>query len=448
MSDETPAEGADTPAEDDADDQAEGSVELSVEEFEGRLADAEDALADAETEADLDDVEADLDDVAQKLEAASLPDADDEEEEDPADALDAELSELRDDLDSQRGPYAEDVADEIESVQSTVESTRWTENGAQSFREAVAAFLDETAEALGAEGDEAFETPDESTADESTADTAQLAAVLDDVTTAVTDAGLHADDDAATIQTLLDATDTLDSAVEDAEEWDDLETHEQLEAEGFYDVLGHYKDFPLEWAALKQWEERGNVEMVLLALDSLQSDFMQRHCMEAITRMNDEGAFDEMHSLAQRRDEDAVRALGKMAAEDAVDTLVDFVDEDSNPQLQTVVFKALGEIGHSDAVQPLANKLVADNDDVRPIAARALGMIGDTRAVDPLADTLADDEVDTVRAAAAWALRQIGTERALEAATAAVDDDAYIVQVEGERAADALDAGEEAAATA
>jgi HEAT repeat protein len=84
-----------------------------------------------------------------------------------------------------------------------------------------------------------------------------------------------------------------------------------------------------------------------------------------------------------------------------------------------------------------------DNDQVRPYAARALGLIGDTRAIDPLSDALESDDSDAVRAAAAWALRQIGTEPALEAAADHVDDRAYVVQYEAQQAADRLDEGRE-----
>jgi HEAT repeat protein len=151
-----------------------------------------------------------------------------------------------------------------------------------------------------------------------------------------------------------------------------------------------------------------------------------------------------MHQKAQRRDKPAIKALGKMAAEDAVETLVEYVDTDSDPGLQKVTFKALGEIGSEEATQPLANKLEMDNDNVRPHAARALGLLGDTRAIGPLSDALADDESANVRSAAAWALRQIGTEEALEAAADYVDDRSYLVQHEAELAAEALEVGREA----
>ncbi|WP_251343868.1 HEAT repeat domain-containing protein [Haloplanus halophilus] len=397
-------------------------TDLPAETLDSRLDAAAEDLDAAETEADLDDVEETLDGIAEDLDAADLPtpDEDEEDAEDPREELDARLDDLRDELAAARGPYASDVVDDVEAARDTLTDTEWTEDGEDEAAAAVAAFVDEVATILDADlsGDDAE--------------------ALDAAAEAVADADLDADADAETIDDLLSATDDLAAGLDDAEEWDDLETHEQLRAQGFYDVLGHYKDFPPEWAALKEWEQRGNVEMVLLALDSFQSEFMERHCLEAITRMNDEAAFDAMHGRAGKRDKPGIKALGKMGAEDAVDTLLEYVDADSDPGLQKVTFKALGEIGSEAATGPLANKLAAENEQVRPYAARALGLIGDTRAVDPLADTLADDENDEVRAAAAWALRQIGTERALSAAADYADDRAYLVQHEASQAADAL----------
>ncbi|QZX99500.1 HEAT repeat domain-containing protein [Halobaculum rubrum] len=435
MSDDDPAEESGDP--EDAE-ETELVPEVSAEDLDARLDETAEALEAAETEADLDDVEADLDDIEADLERADLPepDGDDEDADDPREELESRLSDRRDDLADQRGPYASDVVDDIESARATIADTRWTESGEDDLPGVVDEFLDAVNETLDAELDRAGDDGTESAAE-----------ALDDAVAAVEDADLDADEDAETIAALLEATDALETGVDDAEEWDDLQTHEQLQAQGFYDVLGHYKDFPPELSALKEHEQRGNVEMVLLALDSLESEFMEEHCLETLTRMNDQGAFEAMHQRAQKRDKPAIRALGKMAAEDAVETLVEYVDADSDPTLQKVTFKALGEIGHEDAVGPLANKLVMEDDEVRPYAARALGLIGDARAVNPLADVAADDDSDTVRAAALWALRQIGTEAALEAAAEFDDDRAFIVQTEAEKARDALDAtGEEVAA--
>ena len=153
-----------------------------------------------------------------------------------------------------------------------------------------------------------------------------------------------------------------------------------------------------------------------------------------------DAAIDEMLQLANKRDKNAIKILGKMGATEAVETLVEYADADSDPELQKVTFRALGEIGDKEAVQPLANKLLMDNDNVRPQAARALGLLGDTRAIRPLSEALKADEESNVRAQAAWALRQIGTKRALEAVVDHGSDDTFIVQTEIDKARRGLDA--------
>ncbi|SFG01941.1 HEAT repeat-containing protein [Halopelagius inordinatus] len=432
--DETPAEES-SGAED-----TDESVAITPDSLDTRLSETREELDAAETESDLDAVEARLDDIETDLEAA-LPesdedDEDDEDAENPREELESTLSELRDELEAKRGPYASDVVDDIESAQSKISDTRWTDRGEGEIVEVVESFAADVTEILDASV--SVDGTDES----------DLTSALDEAIAAVEAAALDADDDEETIASLLDATDDLESGLEDAQEWDDLETNEQLQAQGFYDVLGHYKDFPPEWAALKEWEKRGRVDMILLANDSLQSDFMERHCMEALIRLGDPEAFDEMHQLAQRRDKRAIKALGKMGegAQEAVETLVEYVDADSDPQLQKVTLKALGEIGSPDATQAIADKLEMENDVVRPLAARALGLVGDTRAVKPLSNTLEDDESDNVRAAAAWALRQIGTDEALETAADYADDRSFLVQNEAEIASEWL-SSEESGAT-
>jgi hypothetical protein len=421
--DDAPADTADEGADADA----ERETEVTVEDLEARLDEAEGELEAAETEADLDAVDETLDMVETDLDAVDRPDEDGEDADDPAAEAEERLVDLRDTVEAERGPYAEDVVEAAEAAAETVSETRWTETGEDEATAAVAAFRESVGQTLDTGID---------------LDEDDHAAVLSALAAAVEEAGLDPDEDAETVAALVEAADDLAAALEAAEEWDDLETREQLEAQGFYDVLGHYKDFPPEWSALKEHEQRGNVEMVLLALDSLGSDFMERHALETITRMNDEGAFEQMHARAGKRDKPGIKAIGKMGADEAVETLVEYVDADSDPALQKVTFRALGEIGDNRATQPLANKLAMENDVVRSHAARALGMVGDTRAVRPLATTLADDEVEAVRAAAAWALRQIGTRRALERAAEYADDRSYLVAHEAQQARDALVADE------
>ncbi|MEF8781072.1 MAG: HEAT repeat domain-containing protein [Haloferacaceae archaeon] len=419
-------------------------VELGpVERLRDRLDAVEGALEAAETEADLDAVEADLDAVEADLEDADLPEPEEGEDDEaddgptPGEELESRIGELRDGIEEARGPYGEDVVDAVADARSTVADTRWTDDGIGTVEATVTEFLDVVGDALGA----SFEVDGEEADDEADRADAFVAA-LESVEEAVADAGLDADADAETIASLLDASDALSDGLEGAEEWSDLDTREQLAAEGYYDVLGHYKDYPVEWSALKEHEKRGNADMVLLALNSLGSEFMEEHCLEAFERMGRTAATDEaieeMLARANKRSKPAIRILGKMRAEEAVDTLIEYVDAESDPQLQKVTLKALGEIGSPEAVQPIADQLRAENDEVRSVVARSLGLLGDTRAVAPLSDTLDADENDTVRAAAGWALRQIGTRRALEAAAEYADERSFLVQTEAEKANAAL----------
>ncbi|MEF8801177.1 MAG: HEAT repeat domain-containing protein [Halolamina sp.] len=420
--------------EDDSTDAADETADVSAEDLETRLDDAEEALEAAETEADLDEVAANLDDIESDLEAAEL---DGEDEENPAEAIAERTEEFRGRLEEQRGPYAEDVLEAIGEHQATIGDTRWTARGTPDVQDAVDAFVDAGGDALDTEFDSAESEEREALSHE-----------LDALAEAIEDAELDPDEDDETLTALVEATAELGTALEEAEEWDDLEINEQLRAEGFYDVLGHYKDFPVEWAALKEHEKQGNVEQVLRALDALDSDFMERHCLESLTRMGDAEAYDAMLERASKRDRPGITALGKMGegAEEAVETLLEYVDTDSDPQLQKVTFRALGEIGSEEATQALANKLEMENDNVRPLAARALGLVGDTRAIEPLAETLAEDDDRTVRTAAAWALRQIGTRDALEAAAEYEDAHSYTLQAEAEKARGALETGDDEAA--
>ncbi|MEY7851353.1 HEAT repeat domain-containing protein [Natrarchaeobius sp. A-rgal3] len=458
MSDDPETEGdADEEVETDASAPDLDAIEDDLEAFESDLADLGEDLEAAETEDDLDVVEADLDAFGENLETVEIPDPpetengeDDEDEDDePAreeelqdryDEIESDLSDLESDLEDQRGPYAEDVVGEIDGVSGTITGTRWSLEGDEELIAAVDSFLadvddllesdlstpDDLVPASGAELGEGGE--EESNVPEGLAD------ALEDATTAVGDADLDADDDAETIAGLLEATDDLESDVDDATEWTDLEVREQLRREGFYQVLDHVKDFPPEWHALKVHEKRGNVDYILLAYDSLDSDFMEEHCLEALERLGPAEATEPMLAQANRRNQAAMRILGKIgiADDDVVDTLLDYVD--SNPDLQKPAFRALGEIGAEEAVQPIANQLAEDNPDVRSWAARALGLIGDTRAIEPLGDVLAEDEEDRVRASAAWALNRIGTRDALEVVAEYADDRAYLVQSEAERA--------------
>ncbi|QDX41312.1 HEAT repeat domain-containing protein [Salarchaeum sp. JOR-1] len=434
MSDED-ADSADQPAENDADAEAEAETDAAEPEpgtvaaFEERLDDAEAALDDAETESGLDDVDALLDGIESDLDDANLPEPDeDEEDDDPREELESRLSDIRSGVEDQRGPYAEAVVSDVNGVKTTVEGTRWTANGADAVVEAVQAFATAVNDTVSAD----VRAPDD-------LDTA----AFDDFVAAIEDADLDADEDADEIAALLDATDTLESSIEDAEEWTDLSVREQLRRDGYYDALGgKFKDFPPEWSALKEWERRDDAEMVLLLIEKMgDSEYMKRHALDALTHMGNENALDKLSELANRREIPAIEAIGKIGSADGLNAVQEYTESESNPELQKAGLRAVGEIGSEEATQDVANQLVSENESVRSVAARSLGLLGDTRAIDPLAGVLADaDESESVRASAAWALVQIGTKRALDAAAEYADERSFLVQQEAQKAQRALDA--------
>jgi cell division protein FtsB len=428
----------------------------TVWRLEAELEDVEAELEDAELEAELDEIEADVDEIETEIDGidwgdgeaddaeADAGDEDDEGDEDEGPdepeavaALRETVADLRGTIADKRGPYAEDVQEEIESAEGTLADTDWTPAGRDDAAVAVEEFLD----LAGSEFVDTFEAASESPAD--------LAAALADVRGIVGETGLDADDDRETILAMLDGAETLAETIEGSEAWTDLTVQQELERRGFYDVLTpkNRKDYPPEWTSVKLFEQQYKdpegdqeeaIEMILLAMEKLTSDFMEENILDSLERIAPPEAFDELEALAQKRNQQPIRILGRIGDERALETIHDYVDG-GDTALRKVTLRAIGMIGSEDSTQVVANQLVDEDDEVRSTAARALGLIGDTRAIDPLADVLESDETDEVRASAAWALNQIGTERAREAAAAHADDTAYIVQVEAEKAQSATE---------
>lgn len=453
--------GADADDSDDEDGGVEGtetSPVVAAATFEGRLDDIADSLKEADTEADLDDVEGELDEIVADFEDATLEitDADESEDGDDADGskdggqgdsdavtpgvderreeLAARIGDLRDDLESQRGPYAQDVTDTIDEGIQTLQTSELTVEGVTAAATACRTLCETIRETLDSRVAVEVDGVDDRDGVDGT-----IEDLVTDLETAIADieaTELDADDDADTITTLLDAAETFADSVENAQVFGDLEIREQLDRQGFYDVLTprNRTDFPPEWNAIKLYESRGEVEPILQALDRFDSDFMEENALNALEHMAPEEAFEAVHALAQRRNEQPVRILGRIGDERACDTLVDFLGG-GDTALEKTSLRALGAIGSEETTEAVAQRLVASDPAVRSVAARSLGLIGDTRAIDPLATRLGEDDAATVRASAAWALAQIGTAQALEALREYGDDDSPLVRVEAERVA-------------
>lgn len=394
------------------------AIEVAIDEMAA-------ALEVATTEAELDDVENVTAEIATALEEAEIPEAEDSDEADAVEELTDRLDDVEDDITSARGPYAEDVIETIKNTRDQIAATRWTQAGSEEVLTTVEEFIETTSQTLT----ESFDVPDEVSDCES---------VLTSVIDAIESSDLDPDDDADIIAELLETADTLTTGVDDAEEWADLTTREQLRREGFYSVLEHRKDYPPEWQAVKVWEKRGNAEMVLLALESLGSEFMEQNCLNALERMGPEEAIEPMIERADRRDKQAIRILGKIGSPEALDTIEEYAAPDTDDELRRVALKAVGEIGSNESTKTVAQGLMADTEGVRSTAARALGCIGDPRAIEPLKALLQERDTGTDRASAAWALVQIGTRRALESVAEYATDESPLIRAEAKRATSAL----------
>ncbi|WP_136715726.1 HEAT repeat domain-containing protein [Halorientalis salina] len=397
----------------------------TVWDYEAELDEIEAELDEATLESELDDIEAELDDVESDIEASEVPEDAEAHEE-----LLGRIEDLRGEVEGRRGPYAEDVAEEIETAEGTLTDGDWTPTGTDDVAIAVEEFLD----VAGSEFVETFEADSDSPAD--------LAAALEDVRGIVEETDLDADEDDDTIETLLAAAETLTEELDAAEEWTDLSVRDQLDRKGFYEPLEseNRKDFPAEWNAIKLHEKAYRagdseaIEMILLGLETFDSDFMEENVLDSLRRIAPPEAYEDLEPLANKRNQDAIEILGKIGDERILETITEFV-EGGDVALRKTTLRAIGAIGSEESTQTVADQLVDDNPEVRSTAARALGLIGDTRAIEPLADVLEGDDRDEVRASAAWALNTIGTERAREVVTEYTDDAAYIVQVEAEKAA-------------
>lgn len=109
------------------------------------------------------------------------------------------------------------------------------------------------------------------------------------------------------------------------------------------------------------------------------------------------------HKHAERE----VAILGQLRALDAVPRLLEMLEDAATPHMRAAAAAALGSIAHPDAVPALLRALADPMREVRVHAAWALGRIGDPSAVE-LLDAALDDRYGWVRIRAAEALGKLG----------------------------------------
>lgn len=162
--------------------------------------------------------------------------------------------------------------------------------------------------------------------------------------------------------------------------------------------------------------EKDRVEAIVRrALESTEQDELQKvvswlgqnhsiNVRAALRSSFSEALYDKNPSVRIK----AVWLLGKAEASWALSLLYSALN-DPSPDVSKITVKAIGKIGHPDAVDPLGNTLLYYQRDpsVREAAAEVLGSLRDGRAVSYLGKACLQDSDMSVRKAAIKALGQI-----------------------------------------
>jgi HEAT repeat protein len=164
------------------------------------------------------------------------------------------------------------------------------------------------------------------------------------------------------------------------------------------------------------------VPQIIEVLDS-QDPHLRRSAASALAKVGRKETIEPlMHKLSDASPEvvdAAARALSKKGKA-ASTALLDNLDDE---RIRAGVAKALGLLQEKKAVKPLL-KLIDEPTYGQKEVIEALGRIGSKKALDPLKRILDDKELPlTIRRAAAWALGNIGTERAVEILDIAAQSD-------------------------
>ncbi|MEM7029375.1 MAG: HEAT repeat domain-containing protein [Chloroflexota bacterium] len=139
----------------------------------------------------------------------------------------------------------------------------------------------------------------------------------------------------------------------------------------------------------------------------------------------------EIRTLTQLLEDDdnavrhnAILALGKIEANQAVPTLIKTLHQEKDNRLRWVAISVLADIGQP-AISPLVSALHDQDTVLRRRAGVALGKIGDPEALHPLIEVLQDEDA-TVRQASVVALSNMGSSAVLPLIFALQDEDEFV----------------------
>jgi HEAT repeat protein len=182
--------------------------------------------------------------------------------------------------------------------------------------------------------------------------------------------------------------------------------------------------------ALGDYPDRGMVISELSNYISVQTGTATRF-ISLLGRLKDRRVLPILlDTLKKRKDSydrvTVVKAIGDLGTTEAIDPLLQILVNDKEyPGPRNAAAMALGKLGDEKAVDPLIGILMnkKEEEHVRVGAAVALGMVKNRMTVEPLINILKDNKEDTqLRVAAASSLGNIGDQRAIEPLQDALKD--------------------------
>lgn len=170
-----------------------------------------------------------------------------------------------------------------------------------------------------------------------------------------------------------------------------------------------------------------NIVAQLLTVISEDAESYRDSVFSSFSALNDEASRLIVNSLTTTRKFQSARgaeALGKIGDERAIPMLITALN-DKDSGVRTKAIKALGEIGGDNGIAALIDVLKHRDPYLRIEAAKILGRTGDERAIEGLSNALNDD-VDAVRKAAEFALKEISIEKVTTEKTESAERKSHI----------------------